>query len=62
MHSGHFNTLDNVVLFYHHAGEFARAGQLRNADPQMQNIALDHPELPDLVLFLQSLDEDYEEQ
>jgi hypothetical protein len=59
MHSGHFDTLDNVVLFYHHAGEFARDGTLRNADPQMQNIALDHPELPDLVSFLESLDEDY---
>ena len=62
LHSGHFNTLDNVVLFYHHAGEFARDGTLRNADPQMQNIALDHPELPDLILFLQSLDEDYTAQ
>jgi hypothetical protein len=62
MHSGHFDTLDNVVLFYHHAGEFARDGQLRNADPQMQNIALDHPELPDLVSFLESLDEDYDQQ
>ncbi|HEY4128963.1 MAG TPA: hypothetical protein VGN70_13020 [Gammaproteobacteria bacterium] len=59
MHSGHFDTLDNVVLFYHHAGEFARDGTLRNADPEMQNIALDHPELPDLVSFLESLDEDY---
>lgn len=59
MHSGHFDTLENTVMFYHHAGEFARAGTLRNADPQMQNIALDHPELPDLIAFLQSLDEDY---
>ena len=59
MHSGHFDTLDNTVLFYHHAGEFARDGTLRNADPQMQNIALDHPELPDLIAFLESLDEDY---
>ena len=62
LHSGHFNSLDNVVLFYHHAGEFARDGTLRNADPEMQNIALDHPELPDLVLFLESLDEDYSQR
>jgi cytochrome c peroxidase len=61
MHSGHFDTLDNVVLFYHHAGEFARDHQLRNADPEIQNIALDHPELPDLVSFLESLDEDYDQ-
>jgi len=62
MHSGHFKTLEDVVMFYHHAGEFARDGQLRNADPEIQNIALDHPELPDLIAFLQSLDEDYDQQ
>ena len=62
MHSGHFNSLTDVVMFYHHAGEFARGGTLRNADPQIQNIALDHPELPNLVLFLESLDEDYDQQ
>lgn len=61
LHSGHFKTLEDVVMFYHHAGEFARDGNLRNADPEIQNIALDHPELPDLILFLQSLDEDFQE-
>ena len=64
LHSGHFKTLEDVVMFYHHAGEFARGedgNSLRNPDPQIQNIALDHPELPDLILFLQSLDEDYQE-
>jgi hypothetical protein len=61
LHSGHFGTLENVVLFYHHAGAFARGdgGTLRNPDPQMQNIALEHPQLPNLILFLQSLDEDF---
>lgn len=61
LHSGHFSTLENVVLFYHHAGEFTRGdgGTLRNPDPQIQNIALEHPQLPDLILFLQSLDEDF---
>jgi hypothetical protein len=48
-------------MFYHHAGEFARDGELRNADPEMQNIALEHPDLPDLEAFLAALDEDFQE-
>lgn len=62
MHSGYLATLAEVTSFYQQAGESARKGQLRNADPQMQNIALEDRDLPDLVLFLQSLDEDYQEQ
>jgi hypothetical protein len=61
MHSGHFKTLDDVAMFYHHAGEMARDGELRNADPEMQNIALEHPDLPDLEAFMASLDEDFQE-
>lgn len=61
MHSGHFKTLDDVAMFYHHAGEHARDGLLRNADPEIQNIALEHPDLPDLEAFMASLDEDFQE-
>jgi hypothetical protein len=59
MHSGHLATLDDVATFYSQAGAAARNGALRNADPQMQNVALDQADLPDLVAFLESLDEDY---
>jgi hypothetical protein len=62
MHSGIFATLNEVVSFYQQAGQTARAGQLVNADPQMQNIALNDRDLADLAAFLQSLDEDYQEQ
>ncbi|HET7396212.1 MAG TPA: hypothetical protein VFK12_07210 [Gammaproteobacteria bacterium] len=59
MHDGQFNTLADVVKFYQQAGTLARQGKLRNADPQMQNIALSDADLADLAAFLSSLDEDY---
>jgi hypothetical protein len=59
MHNGQFNTLQDVVKFYQQAGVLAREGKLRNADPQMQNIALSDADLADLAAFLSSLDEDY---
>jgi hypothetical protein len=59
MHNGQFNTLDSVVKFYQQSGVLAREGKLRNADPQMQNIALSDADLADLTAFLRSLDEDY---
>ncbi|MGH8398914.1 MAG: hypothetical protein ACRETA_11840 [Gammaproteobacteria bacterium] len=59
MHNGEFNTLTNVLTFYQQASALARAGQLRNADPRMQNIALIPANFPDLVAFLNSLNEDY---
>lgn len=61
MHNGHFGTLADVVLFYQQAGLSARQGTLLNPDPQMQNIALGDRDLSNLALFLQSLDEDYQE-
>ncbi|MGA9855052.1 MAG: hypothetical protein WBR29_07240 [Gammaproteobacteria bacterium] len=59
MHNGQFNTLADVLKFYQQASALARAGQLRNADPRMQNIALNTADLADLTAFLNSLNEDY---
>lgn len=59
MHNGEFNTLTDVLQFYAHASALARAGQLRNADPRMLNIALLPADFPDLVAFLNALNEDY---
>lgn len=59
MHNGEFNTLTDVLKFYQQASALARAGQLRNADPRMQNIAIVPANFPDLVAFLNSLNEDY---
>ncbi|HET7922833.1 MAG TPA: hypothetical protein VFM15_08785, partial [Gammaproteobacteria bacterium] len=59
MHDGQFKTLLDTLKFYQKAGALARDGKLRNADPQMQNIALSDADLADLTTFLASLDEDY---
>ena len=59
MHNGQFNTLTDVMKFYQQTGVLARTGQLRNADPRMQNIALNDADLADLAAFLASLNEDY---
>ncbi|MGA9852251.1 MAG: hypothetical protein WBR15_04910 [Gammaproteobacteria bacterium] len=59
MHNGQFDTLTDVLQFYQQASALARAGELRNADPRMQNIALNDADLADLAAFLTSLNEDY---
>jgi hypothetical protein len=59
MHTGQFETLESVVRFYEATGTLARAGQLRNGDPQMSNVALTDADVADLTAFLASLDEDY---
>jgi hypothetical protein len=59
MHNGQFDTLTDVLKFYQQASALARTGQLRNADPRMQNIALNNADLADLTAFLGALNEDY---
>lgn len=60
MHNGRFDTLDSLVQFYRGASAQARAGTLRNGAPQLQGIALTPGDVPALVSFLKSLNEDYE--
>jgi len=59
MHNGQFNTITEVLQFYQQASVLARAGQLRNADPRMQNIALNDADLADLTAFLNALNDDH---
>lgn len=59
MHNGQFPNLTAAVQFYQNSGVLARAGQLRNGDRQMQNIALNGGDIADLVAFLNALNEDY---
>lgn len=60
MHNGAFDDLDGVLQFYVQAGELARAGKLRNADPRMRNVGITPQDVPDLKAFLQALNEDYD--
>ena len=59
LHNGSKDTIAQVMGFYSAEPIVARAGQLRNGDPQMQGISLTAADAAALVSFLQSLTEDY---
>jgi cytochrome c peroxidase len=58
-HTGRMNTIEDAVNFYANFSPKARAGQVRNADPQLSSILLDTNEVTPLAAFLRSLNEDY---
>ena len=60
MHNGQFATLDSIIGFYRDTSDQARAGTLRNGALQLQGIALIAGDVPPLVAFLRSLNEDYQ--
>jgi cytochrome c peroxidase len=60
LHAGAFDTLEEVVEFYEDVSELARAGQLRNADPELLGIALRPQDVSRVAAFLRSLNEDYQ--
>jgi len=60
MHTGQFDTLDNIIGFYRGVSTQARAGSLRNGATQLQGMALTAGDTGSLVAFLNSLNEDYQ--
>ena len=60
LHNGSRDTLADVVRFYQTTSALARAGQLRNAAPELKLIALAPEDVEPLTAFLHSLNEDYE--
>ena len=60
MHTGRFDTLDDIIGFYRGVSAQARAGSLRNGASQLQGIALTAGDTASLVAFLKSLNEDYQ--
>jgi cytochrome c peroxidase len=60
MHTGQFDTLTDVLNFYQQSSQSARAGTLRNAARELKGMALKPADLPALVAFLKSLNEDYQ--
>jgi len=61
LHTGRMNAVEDVINFYLQFSAKARAGALRNIDPQMGGILLDAGSVSPLAAFLHSLDEDYED-
>jgi cytochrome c peroxidase len=60
LHTGAMDDLGDVVTFYRTVAERARAGRLRNGDPEIAEIFLAPEDAEPLVAFLRSLNEDYE--
>jgi cytochrome c peroxidase len=60
MHTGEFNTLEDVVRFYVSTSALVKSNQLRNADKELHGINLHQEDIVSLVAFLKSLNEDYE--
>ncbi|MEQ1794158.1 MAG: hypothetical protein ABL970_08210 [Nitrospira sp.] len=60
MHTGQFDTLEDIMAFYQLASTQARAATLRNGAAQLQGIALAPGDVAPLVAFLKSLNEDYQ--
>ncbi|MCC6139321.1 MAG: hypothetical protein IT389_01740 [Nitrospira sp.] len=60
MHTGQFDTLEDIMAFYRLVSGQARAVTLRNGATQLQGIALTPSDTAPLVAFLKSLNEDYQ--
>ena len=60
-HNGSKLTLQDVVNFYIFNSQLARQGNLRNPPLQFQNMSIDQSDVSNLVAFLQSLTEDYDD-
>jgi cytochrome c553 len=60
LHTGGKDSIEEVLQFYRDAAALARAGTLRNADPELARIRLSDDDVTALAAFLRSLNEDYE--
>ncbi len=57
LHTGQLDTIEEVLQFYVRTSAQARAGTIRNADPQLSQIQLDNSAVAPLAAFLRSLNE-----
>jgi cytochrome c peroxidase len=60
-HNGSRNTLQDVVAFYVKMSAVAKAGQMRNAPAEFQNMSISSDDINALAAFLVSLTEDYDD-
>lgn len=60
LHSGRADSLDQVIAHYVEFSARARAGTMRNPDARLRGIVIGAGDVRPLVLFLKSLNEDYE--
>ena len=60
LHTGGKDTVADVITFYVGVSDLARAGQLRNGDPEIANVHIQPADRSALGAFLDSLTEDYD--
>jgi len=60
MHTGQFDTLEQIVNFYQVSSDLQRADRLRNGDRELVGIRLTDQDAGPLAAFLRALNEDYE--
>lgn len=60
LHTGRFETLDEVVRLYERTSALARAGKLRNAPLEFSGMRIGPGDVAALVAFLRALNEDYD--
>jgi cytochrome c peroxidase len=60
MHNGSRDTIEDVIRFYIKSSRQARAGAMRNTDPELGKIFLSDDDVEPLAAFLKALNEDYE--
>lgn len=57
MHNGAYETLEDVIRQKIRASELAKAGQLRNADPELVRMNITEDDVDEIAAFLRTLDE-----
>jgi cytochrome c peroxidase len=60
-HNGSRANFNDVVEFYINSSALAKSGALRNAPPQFANMSLSEDDVQNLVAFLMSITEDYDD-
>jgi cytochrome c peroxidase len=60
LHTGRFDSLDDVIRFYTRFAALARSGQVRNAARELAGITLGEQDVMRVAAFLRALNEDYE--
>ncbi len=60
LHTGRMTSLEETIHFYIRMSALAKAGKVRNGDPELTRISLDEEDVASLAAFLRALDEDYD--
>jgi hypothetical protein len=60
MHTGRFNSIEDVLRYYVRMSQLSRDGLIRNGAPELKGITITEADIEPLAAFLRSLNEDYD--